>query len=77
MFTHQSPELVLNPERQESHQRSPHRGPSGAQRGVPPEGGVHEATHNTNTRAGDLEDAEDEHALLVENEVPVPGHVRV
>lgn len=60
-----------------SHQSSPHRGPGGAQRGILAENSVHEPTHHTKTRTSHLEDAEDEDALLVENEVPVSVHVQV
>lgn len=59
------------------HQSSPHRCPAAAQRGVPAENGVHEPTHHTKPRAGDLEDTEDQHALLVENEVLVSVHLSV
>lgn len=57
-----------------SHQCAPQRGPCGAQRRVLPKGGVHEATHQAKTGTCDLEDAEDQHPVLVEDEVPVPSH---
>lgn len=69
-----SPVFQKPPSWSGSHQCAPHRGPRGAERGVLPEGGVHEAAHQTQTGTGDLEDAEDQHAVLVEDEVPVPGH---
>lgn len=59
----------------ESHQCAPHRGPGAAQRRVPSEGGVHEAAHQTQTGARDLEDAEHEHTIVIKDEVPVPSHV--
>lgn len=58
-----------------SHQSSPHRRPGGTQRGILAKNRVHEPTHHTKTRTGELEDPEDENALLVENEVPVSVHL--
>lgn len=56
------------------HQSAPHRRPGAAQPGVLAEGGVHEATDHTESGTGHLEEAEDEHALLVKNEIPVSVH---
>lgn len=60
-----------------SHQSSPHRCPGGTQRGVLAENGVHEPAHETKTRTSYLENPEEEHALLVQNEVPVSVHFQV
>lgn len=60
-----------------SHQSSPHRRPGGTQWGVLAENGVHEPEHYAKARTGELEDTEEEHAFLVENEVPVSVHPQV
>lgn len=58
----------------ESHQSAPHRCPGATQRGILAENCVHKPTDHTKCSTSHLEDAEDEHALLVENKIPVPVH---
>lgn len=59
-----------------SHHPSPYWCPGCAQRGVLAENGVHAPADRAEPRAGHLEDPEDQHALLVEHEVPVSVHLR-